>query len=365
MKIFKNKKILIATGGTGGHVFPAYSLAKNLIKNNYNVDIVTDRRGFKFLEKYKDINLIINNSTTIFKKKFISFVWSIFVIFFSYLKSLLILHKAKPLLVFGMGGHASFPLCLAAKTLNVPFIIYESNLLLGKSNRYLMPLASRIFLAYEEAEGIKQKFKSKVFITGNIIREEILNFNNKKKYSREELNILILGGSQAAESFGEFLPKIFKQCAEANIRLNIFQQCTELQNSKLEEYYKNLKINYKLFNFNDNILEYFSKVELAITRSGASVTAELINCRIPFISIPYPYSAEFHQDKNAFYFEKKGYSFSIKENEVGEKLFPLIKLIYNDKKILNRLTDKQKKYSDSNVYLKINKEVKDLINERN
>ena len=73
MKIFKNKKILIATGGTGGHVFPAYSLAKNLIKNNYNVDIVTDRRGFKFLEKYKDVNLIINNSTTIFKKKFISY----------------------------------------------------------------------------------------------------------------------------------------------------------------------------------------------------------------------------------------------------------------------------------------------------
>ena len=362
MKTFKNNKILIATGGTGGQVFPAYSLAKNLIKNNYKVEIVTDHRGFKFLETYKGLKLIINNSTTIFKKKFISIISSVFIIFFSYLKSLLILYRAKPSLVFGMGGHASFPLCLAAKTLNIPFIIYENNLLLGKSNRYLMPLASKIFLAYEEVEGINLKFRSKVVTIGNIVREETLNFNNKKKYSAEELNVLILGGSQAAQSFGEFLPKIFKQCVEANIKINIIQQCIKSQNTKLEEYYKNLKINYELFNFTDNIFKYFSRVELVITRSGSSVTAELINCKIPFISIPYPYSADTHQDKNAVYFKEKGYSFLIKENEVREKLFPLIKLIYNDKKILNKLIEEQKKHSDANVFIKINNEVKKLIN---
>ena len=86
MKTFKNNKILIATGGTGGHVFPAYSLTRNLIKNNYKVEIVTDQRGFKFLEKYKDLKLIINNSTTIFNKKFTSIIWSLFIIFFFLLK---------------------------------------------------------------------------------------------------------------------------------------------------------------------------------------------------------------------------------------------------------------------------------------
>ena len=74
MTTFKKDKILIATGGTGGHVFPAYSLAKNLIKNNYDIEIVTDERGFKFLKKYKDLNLIINSSSTIFKKKFINII---------------------------------------------------------------------------------------------------------------------------------------------------------------------------------------------------------------------------------------------------------------------------------------------------
>ena len=362
MKILKNNKILIATGGTGGHVFPAFSLAKNLIKNNYVVEIVTDRRGLRFLKKYKDLKLIINSSTTIFKKKLINIILSIFVIFFSYLKSLLILHKAKPTLVFGMGGHASFPLCLAAKTLNIPFIIYENNLLLGKSNKYLLSSASKVFLAYEDVEGIKEKFKSKVVTTGNILREEILNFN-KKKYLSEELNILVLGGSQAAKSFGEFLPKIFKQCIKENMKIKIFQQCIESQNYKLKKEYENLKINFELFNFTNNIIEYFSKSELVITRSGSSVTAELINCKIPFISIPYPHSADGHQDKNAAYFEKKGFSFSIKENEVSEKLFPLIKSIYRDKEILNKLVKKQKNHSDKDVFLKINNEVKNLINE--
>ena len=365
MKTFKKHKILIATGGTGGHIFPAYSLAKNLIKNNYQVQIVTDKRGFKFLKSYKDLKIIINNSTTIFNKKFIAIIWSILIIIFSYLKSLLILYRVKPSLVFGMGGHASFPLCLAAKTLNISFIIYENNILLGKSNKYLMPFASRIFLAYKNVEGIEKKFKSKIVITGNIIREEILNFYNEKKYLGEELNILILGGSQAAKSFGEFLPKVFRQCVEANIKIKIIQQCISSQNSKLDEYYKNLKINYELFNFTDNILEYFSKADLVITRSGSSVTAELINCKIPFISIPYPHSADSHQEKNAVYFEKKGYSFLVKENEINDKLFPLIKLIYKDKAILNKLIKKQKNHSDINTFSKINHEVKNLINEQN
>ena len=120
-----------------------------------------------------------------------------------------------------------------------------------------------------------------------------------------------------------------------------------------------------MFNFTENILEYFSKAELVITRSGSSITAELINCKIPFISIPYSYSADAHQDKNAAYFEKKGYSFLIKEKEVNEKLFPLIKSIYKDKEILNKLIEKQKNHSDSDVFLKINNEVKNLINEKN
>ena len=82
MKSTNNNKIIIATGGTGGHIFPAYSLAKNFIKNDFSVEIMTDKRGLKFLNKYKDVKLILNNSATIFKKNILDLVLSVFVVFF-------------------------------------------------------------------------------------------------------------------------------------------------------------------------------------------------------------------------------------------------------------------------------------------
>ena len=360
MKAINKKKIVIATGGTGGHIFPAYSLAKNFIKKDYSVEIITDKRGFKYLEKNKDIKIILNNSATIFKKNIINSFFSIFIIVLSYIKSLVILHKTKPAVVFGMGGHASFPVCLAAKTLNIPFIIYENNIQIGKSNMYLLPFASKIFVSYHDIIGIKYKYDHKVVVTGNIIREEILNFKKNNQFKSETLNILVLGGSQAAKSFGDFLPSIFEQCKRKKIKLKIFQQCTESQTEKLNKMYKNLNFNFELFNFTKNILKYFAKAELTITRSGSSVTAELINCNIPFIAIPYPYAADSHQDKNAMYFEKKGYSFLIRETEVDKKLFFLIESFYKDKKLLDKIIEKQKNYSDKDVFIKINKEIENL-----
>jgi len=363
MKPINKSKIIIATGGTGGHIFPAYSLAKNFIKNNYLVEIVTDKRGLQYLDKHKDIKFILNNSATIFKKNIISLFLSIFIIFYSYIKSLVILYRARPKLVFGMGGHASFPVCIAAKTLNIPFIIYENNIHIGKSNKYLLPFAFKIFTSYRDLVGIAKKYNPKIIVTGNIIREEILNFKKKNQFAPDTLNILILGGSQAARSFGEFLPEIFKQCKKENINIKIFQQCVKSQATKLSEMYKDLNFDFELFNFTNDISKYFLKTELAITRSGSSITAELINCNIPFISIPYPHAADSHQDKNATYFEKKGYSFSVTEAEVNKKLFPLIKSFYKDKKILDRMVQKQKEHTDKDVFLKINKVIESLLNE--
>tara|TARA_B110000259_G_scaffold179131_1_gene218278 strand:- start:574 stop:1665 length:1092 start_codon:yes stop_codon:yes gene_type:complete len=363
MKAINKNKIIIATGGTGGHIFPAYSLAKNFVKKDYLVEIITDKRGLKYLEKHKDIKLTLNNSATIFKKNIINSFFSVFIIFFSYVKSLIILYKAKPVIVFGMGGHASFPVCIAAKTLNIPFIIYENNIQIGKSNKYLLPFAFKIFISYQEVIGIKNKYDHKVIVTGNIIREEILNFKKNNRFSAETLNILVLGGSQAAKSFGELLPKVFEQCTQKNIKIKIFQQCIESQTEKLNRIYKNLNFDFELFNFTNNILEYFAKTELAITRSGSSITAELINCKIPFISIPYPHATDSHQDKNANYFEKKGYSLSIKETEINKKLFSLIESFYKDKKLLDKMIEKQKNHSDKEVFSKINKVIKSLKNE--
>ena len=102
------------------------------------------------------------------------------------------------------------------------------------------------------------------------------------------------------------LQKIFKDCHEAKISLKIYQQCLPEQNKFLTSFYNDLNIDFEIFNFSNNLLDYFSKINLAITRSGSSMLAELINAQIPFISVPLPSSADHHQLKNAIYYEKKG-----------------------------------------------------------
>ena len=93
-----------------------------------------------------------------------------------------------------MGGYSSFPVCLAAKMLKIPFIIYENNLLIGKANRYLLPFAYKVFVSCKELEGISKKYENKIYETGNIIRKEIFNIKNKSKdsYNNKVLKILIL-----------------------------------------------------------------------------------------------------------------------------------------------------------------------------
>jgi UDP-N-acetylglucosamine--N-acetylmuramyl-(pentapeptide) pyrophosphoryl-undecaprenol N-acetylglucosamine transferase len=361
----KLKKIIIATGGTGGHVFPAYSLAKHFIDSKVNVEIISDKRGLRYLKECHDIKITQIASSTIFKKNIFQLLFSTLIIFYSIFRSCIFLFINRPNLVFGMGGYSSFPVCIAAKILGISFIIYENNLHVGKANKYLLPYAKKIFVSYKELEGISEKYQQKVCEIGNIIRKEILNFQVKSDSNQNDrkLKILILGGSQAAKIFAEKLPKIFKECNEAKIALKIYQQCLPEQNKFLTSFYKELNIDFEIFNFSNNILDYFSKINLAITRSGSSMLAELINAKIPFISIPLPSSADDHQLKNAIYYEKNEYSYLIEEKDLNAKLFKLIKKINEDMSLLGQIISKQRQYSDKSVYENIDKQINKAINE--
>ena len=131
-----------------------------------------------------------------------------------------------------MGGYSSFPICFAAFILRIKFIIYENNLIIGKANKFLLPFADKIFVSYKELEGISEKYKDKVIEVGNIVREEIINSNISKDDTTrfDSLNILVLGGSQAARIFADEFPQIFKKLKESKIKIKIYQQCHHIHN---------------------------------------------------------------------------------------------------------------------------------------
>ena len=150
----KNYKIIIATGGTGGHIFPAYSLAKHFIDKNFSVELISDKRGLKYIKNYNKIKITQIPSSTIFKKNIINTFTSIVIILYSLLKSFIFLLFNKPNFIFGMGGYSSFPICIVAKILKIPFITYENNLHIGKANKYLLPFANKMFVSNADLEGV-------------------------------------------------------------------------------------------------------------------------------------------------------------------------------------------------------------------
>ena len=360
------KKILITTGGSGGHVFPAYSLANYLLSKHFNVQLTTDKRGLKYLKNYKHLNLKVTTSSPLIKKNPLKIIMSIFIIVFSIFRSFLFLLINRPSIIFGMGGYSSFPICFAASILRIKFIIYENNLIIGKANKYLLPFAEKVLVSYKELEGIPIKYRDKIIEIGNIVREEIISTNlTNQKETFDNIKILVLGGSQAAKIFAEELPPIFVRLAEKGYTINVIQQCLADQNDKLSQFYSKSKINYRIFNFTDKIIDHYTRANLVITRSGASVLGEIINAKIPFISIPLPTSADNHQHKNAEFYVKRGYGYLLEEKDIKNKLFDLINSIYEDKLSINNILFNQRQYSDKDIFKNLSAIIEKILNEKN
>ena len=147
--------------------------------------------------------------------------------------------------------------------------------------------------------------------------------------------------------------------------LKIYQHCLSNQNEKLKLFYRDNNLNCETFNFSDNLLNYFSKVDLAITRSGSSMISELTNANIPFISVPLPSSADNHQLKNALFYKKKKFAFLIEEKDLKVKLPNLLKDIFKNYSILSEMKQHQRQFSDKNVYKNINQTlIKKIIDEK-
>jgi len=358
-----SKKIIFSSGGTGGHMFPTIGVMQHFLKKNYEAILVTDNRGIFYLKNSSNIKYYIINTDSPTNKKYFDKFLSYTKIILSIFKSLFILIREKPNLVFGLGGYVSFPILIAAKILNIPLAIYENNMVLGRTNNYLLPISKKLLLASDKILNIPPKYKNKVKKVGHIIREDFLNHDlNRKKSEDNKFSLLILGGSQGAKIFGIVVPKVIKKIHDLGYNIMIYHQCIKGQKTELENFYKNNNINSKVFEFSNNILEFILKSDLVISRCGASTTAELAFTNTPFVAIPYPHAVDNHQYLNAKYYADKGLCWIIEQhNFSNENLFNLIIEIFKDKKKLQLKKENMQKDDFKLTSHNIEAEIKDLI----
>ena len=357
------KKIIFSGGGTGGHIFPAVNLMKHFYDKKYIVSLVTDDRGNNFMKNYSDFKCYVLHAGTPTNKNLLKKIYSYYLIFFSIIKSIIILKREKPDLIVGLGGYVSFPISFASKLFNLPLVIYENNMALGRANKFLGSFSKKILLAREITKNFPKKYESKTCEVGTILDKRIIDCSpNKQNGSNEEFSILVLGGSQGAEIFGKIVPKVVKMIKDEGHDIKINQQCTINQKKSIIDFYKNNNIKNNVFEFESNILKLFLSSSLAITRCGASTTAELSHTLTPFIAVPIPHSIDNHQYLNAKYYENKGCCVLMEQSNFNyENLFNLIIEIIKNKNKLEKIRENMKKNYNKNVYINIEKEIKEFI----
>jgi len=358
-----SKKIIFSAGGTGGHIFPAINLMEHFFEKGYEVILITDKRGNNFANKYSNFKSYVLKTDTPTDKNFLGKVLSLFIVLYSLLQSIKILKNEKADLIIGFGGYVSFPASFASKFFNLPLVIYEPNIILGRANKYLALFAKKILLAKTIEINFPKKYKNKVAIVGPIIKKNIINYSNFiKKNNKENFSILVLGGSQGAEVFGKIIPEVINMIYDEGNNIQINQQCTGNQKNLITDYYNKKNIKNYVFEFEQNILDLILSSDIAITRCGASATAELVHTLTPFIAVPIPDSIDNHQYLNAKFYQDKGYCWILDQNNFNTKnLFNLITEIMKDKKKLEIKRENMKKNYTNNVYSVIETKINEII----
>lgn len=352
--MLKQLRIIIAGGGTGGHIFPAIAVAQAIQKIQPNAAILfVGAKGKMEMEKvpqagYEIVGLTIAglNRSNFLKN------WNLpFKLAKSFFQVKNIFSKFKPNAVFGVGGYSSFPVLKYAQTKNIPTFIHESNAFAGKSNLWLSKNATQIFTG---TKGMETFFPSnKTIVTGNPVRKNIAVSEISKESALLQFGllpsrktILIIGGSLGAKSINDTIQANLNQFAEANIQL--IWQTGKPNASKYEQAasnYTNVYVN----SFIDNMSAAYKAADVVISRSGAMAVAEICITAKPCVFVPYPFAAEDHQTFNAMSLVNEGAALIVADKEVNEKLMNAVMNLVQDEALSNQIQSKIKNFGTLNA----------------
>lgn len=358
--------ILISSGGTGGHMTPAASLAHDLAARGNKLALITDERGKKFSGMFpKDIPVHVIRAGTVGggpAGKFKGLV----NLGAGLVQAWRIVSDLEPDLVVGFGGYPSFPGVFVAQKQRVPVIIHEQNAIIGRANCTLAGKAERIALSFPDMTGLEKDERMRAVITGNPVRPEIAALH-KIPYPKPQidgpLNILVMGGSLGAAVFSKVVPQTLAQLpAEYKKRLNVVQQCRQEDLEATAVAYKDAGIKAEVAAFYDDMAQRLSAAHLVICRSGASTVAEVTAAGRPAIFVPYPHHKDQQQKKNADHVADGGGAWMMTEDGfTPEALLARITTFMQNPDILSAAADKCRAFGKPDAAHKLGNLVKSVV----
>ncbi|MCP5395945.1 MAG: undecaprenyldiphospho-muramoylpentapeptide beta-N-acetylglucosaminyltransferase [Sphingomonadaceae bacterium] len=317
-----NRHYVLAAGGTGGHLIPAFALATELERRGHHVALVTDTRGAEIPGKPDFLPAHVLPAGR-FGKNPLRWPGGIKAVLEGRSMALRLFETFQPSAVVGFGGYPSLPTLLAATSAKIPSVVHEQNAVLGRVNRLLAGKVDVIATAYPEINRLKPKFADKVHLVGNPVRAEVLSLREEPFPAFSEdglLRVLVTGGSQGARVLSEVVPDGLAMLPPAlRARLQVTQQCRPEDLEAVRERYANHDIPAELGTYFEDMASRLADAHLFIGRAGASTIAELTAVGRPAILIPLPIATDDHQAANARELVKTGGARSIRQHKFEAK----------------------------------------------
>ncbi|HSK70124.1 MAG TPA: undecaprenyldiphospho-muramoylpentapeptide beta-N-acetylglucosaminyltransferase [Pyrinomonadaceae bacterium] len=328
-------RVLIAAGGTGGHIYPGIAVAKEIMRRDAESEVlfVGTARGLETkIVPEAGFQLSLINSAGLKNVGFLGKLKGLAILPKSFLEARQIIKDFKPDVVVGAGGYVSGPVLLMASLMRVPTLVMDSNALPGFTNRRLAPFVTKAALTFEEALPF---FGKKGVVTGNPVRKEFFDIPPKDR-DNDKFCVLIFGGSQGARAINNAMIEALKNLQDFKEKLQITHQTGELDFEKVQNgYAENGWEKADVRRYISDMVSEFARTDLIVSRAGATTCAELAAAGKAAIMIPLPTAADDHQRKNAEALQNAGAARMILQKDLnGESLAnEIIDLISSPEKI--------------------------------
>ena len=317
-----SKHFVLAAGGTGGHLIPAFALATELERRGHHVALITDERGAAIPGKPDVLPAHVLPAGR-FGKNPLKWIAGAKAVMRGRKMALRLFESFEPSAVIGFGGYPALPALLAATSARIPSVIHEQNAVLGRVNRLLAGRVDAIATAYPEIDRMKPKWQQKVHLVGNPVRAEVLSLRDEDypAFAEESLlRVLVTGGSQGARILSEVVPDGLAMLQPAlRARLQVTQQCRPEDLESVRNRYAGHEIPAELGSYFEDMATRLADAHLFIGRAGASTIAELTAVGRPAILIPLPIATDDHQAANTREMVQTGGARSIRQHNFTAK----------------------------------------------